>query len=104
MSDVSARIPVAQMQSLMATEDATPLLGEYDVGPTWYDGVWWHVPTGELDQGFVRADVESSRDYYQMFRVLTRSAAVLAEQFSSDEYDELALQPGPSAGEGENRR
>lgn len=67
------RIPVADIEELVAAGEAIALMPEFDVGPTWYQDMWWIVPTGEWDRGFAVASEQDQAEFSRMFLRLHRS-------------------------------
>jgi hypothetical protein len=53
------RILVEDMEELVAAGEALPLMEEFDVGPTFYRGLWWVVPPDQLPRGY---DVATEQD------------------------------------------
>jgi hypothetical protein len=64
------------MHDLVRDHAAEPLLAGAEVGPTWYAGSWWYVPSEAPDDAdYQRADPDLSRE----FDALRRRAGRIAE-------------------------
>jgi hypothetical protein len=76
------RIAVADIEELVAAGEAIALMPEFDVGPTWYQGMWWVVPSGdgEWEKGFTVASVEDQSELSRTFLRLYRSQQIVAEE------------------------
>jgi hypothetical protein len=74
------RITVADMDELVAAGEARALLPEFDVGPTWYDRMWWVIPQGpgEAERSYL-VDDDDQVELTALFLTLERSAEVVAE-------------------------
>lgn len=63
-----------QVQELVESGAATPLLSNTEVGPTWYDDQWWYVPADAPDGAdYQPADAGLSADFD---RLRVRAAAL----------------------------
>jgi hypothetical protein len=79
------RISVADMAELIHAGLAVPLLAEFNVGPTLYEGVWWWVPQGrgEPVRGYCAAGPELAAELtarWAQLRALDASVAATQEQ------------------------
>lgn len=72
------RVSVDDMEVLIAAGEAQPLLEEFDVGPTFYQGIWWVVPEGEWDRGFAAASGQDQLEFSRTFLRLERAAEIVA--------------------------
>ena len=74
------RISVADMDELIAAGEARPIFPEFDVGPTFYERLWWAVPqgAGELVRGYAVVSDEDQLELTAMFLRLEGSAEVAA--------------------------
>ena len=77
MTGVDAdRIGQSEMARLRAAGEAVPLLGEYEIGPTWYAGAWWYAPPGTPEPvHYVHADAEGAAQLSLMRSQLDGAAA-----------------------------
>jgi hypothetical protein len=52
------------VQELVRSGEAKQLLAGTDVGPTWYDGQWWYVPSDAADDAdYLVADAELAAEF-----------------------------------------
>lgn len=67
MAMTRTRIPVAEMASLIESGEAIPLFPEYDVGPTWLERTWWHVPQQGDHENYEPASPELGQEFGDMY-------------------------------------
>ncbi|TDD61177.1 hypothetical protein E1263_08295 [Kribbella antibiotica] len=59
----------SELQELIRTGAAAPLLAGTEIGPTWYDGQWWHIPGDAPDDAdYELADAELSAQFDSLRR------------------------------------
>ncbi|GAA4554824.1 hypothetical protein GCM10023175_53730 [Pseudonocardia xishanensis] len=75
------RVAVADMDELIAAGDAQPLLAEFDIGPVWWDRMWWVIPQGEgeVERGYLVAGDADQVELTALFFTLARSAEAVEE-------------------------
>jgi hypothetical protein len=77
----AGRVAVADMDELIAAGEAQPLLGEFDIGPVWWDRMWWVIPQGDgqLERGYLVADDVDQVELTALFLTLARSAEAVED-------------------------
>lgn len=74
-------ISVQAMRDLVASGEAKPLFLEFDIGPTSYNGRWWHVPSdAPKDADYVVASPERSVEFDTSRERLDRIDDFLSQQ------------------------
>jgi hypothetical protein len=74
-------MPASTLRQLVSEGADEPLLSGADVGPTWYAGQWWFVPSDALDDtDYQLADEELSRQFDDLRRRAARIAEVSGEE------------------------
>jgi hypothetical protein len=77
------------MDELVAAGRARALLSEFDVGPTWYDRMWWVIPQGpgQAERGYLVAD-DDQVELTALFLTLERSAEVVEAEIAEQRRSE----------------
>lgn len=81
MSEAVDRISVQAMRELVTSGEAKPLFIEFDIGPTSYDGRWWHIPSeAPKDADYVVASPERAAEFDRSRERLDRIDTFLSQQ------------------------
>lgn len=72
-SAATGRIAILDIEELVAAGEAIPLLPEFNVGPTWYGDMWWVIPEGEWDLGFIAASEPDQIELSTIYLTLRRA-------------------------------
>lgn len=79
MAESAQRVSVTRMRELVKAGDARPMFVEFDVGPTSYDGQWWHIPNdAPQDADYEPADPGLAESFEQTRGRLDKIDAFLA--------------------------
>ena len=69
-----------RMRELLDSGEATPMLAEMEVGPTWYAGRWWYIPVEAAeDADYQPTDPEKSERFDRLKRRAEAVERVQAE-------------------------
>lgn len=73
------RIPAELMRELVESGAARPLMPGFEVVPTWYEDIWWHVPQDAADGAdYVQAGPELSAKLDELRSRADQANAVLS--------------------------